>query len=132
VTDRIDIRVAVGLARPAGALGEAEEFPLDVDRADPLAIRQAIEACRPQATGNGALRGRQVDLACRLDRAAARMLGEYEQANGLLARSRHAVLRLAKTVAELGGRPVIEPPALAAAIRLRAPVEVMPGLAIYQ
>jgi magnesium chelatase family protein len=133
VTDRIDIRVPVGMARvaaipPDDAWGE---FPVAIDRRDHEAIRRTIDRCRLRSSGNGALRGRQVEAACRLDAGAARLLRELERGAGLLARSRHGIMRLAKTISELGGGERIDTPAMAAAIRIRAPIEALPGLPVY-
>lgn len=133
VTDRIDIRLSLGLARPAGPDGEEgwAAFPVAIDRRDPDAIRETIRRVAHRSAGNGALRGRQVEQGCLLDAEAGRMLGELERRNGLLARSRHGIMRLAKTIAELGGNDQIDAAAMGAAIRLRSPVEILPGLSMF-
>ena len=127
VMDRIDLRLGLGMAQTGE---DWADFPLSLDYHDPAALRALIRQVGPISSGNGMLHGRQVEMACRLSPAARQQLQVLTEERGLLGRARHGILRLAKTIAELGGRDWIEEPALTAAIRLRAPIEVLPGLSI--
>jgi magnesium chelatase family protein len=141
VIDRIDIRLPLGMGWQAPAFDSwARDCPVAVDWRDAGGIRRLVEAAHqgpggPQGTGsrgNGRLQGCQVEAACRLDPGARLLLDRQAGRQGRLARARHGIMRLAKTIAELGGSDRISEAAMAAAIRLRSPVEVLPGLTMAE
>jgi magnesium chelatase family protein len=131
VTDRIDVRIPVGMAGGRQAEDDIRgDLPLPPGSGH-AAILDVVGKARGRAAGNAALRGRQVDEACRMDAVAVALLEALERRDGLLARSRHSILRLAKTMADLAGRDHIDGAAMRMAIRLRAPVEALPGLPVF-
>ena len=127
VMDRIDIRFSLGMAG-----NKQNIFPVTVDHRDPQAIRACVHRARQKSGGNAWLQGRQVDELCLLSTSARRYFEMLSTERSLLGRSRHGILRLAKTIAELGGKNQIDEAALSAAFCLRAPIEVLPGLAIME
>jgi magnesium chelatase family protein len=68
---------------------------------------------------NGAMDGRAFRRHVRLDARAADALGRAYAAGALSARGRHRVLRVARTIADLGGRDRVSEDDVLAALSLR-------------
>jgi magnesium chelatase family protein len=68
---------------------------------------------------NAALSGAALDEACRIDDAATRFLHQAAARLGWSARSFHRVLRVARSVADLGGSAPLQLAHLAEAIQYR-------------
>jgi magnesium chelatase family protein len=74
----------------------------------------ARQGCR-----NAQLAGDALDLHCALDTAGAAFLRSVSTKLGWSARSFHRVLRMARSIADLAGRPAIATADLAEAIQYR-------------
>ena len=104
--DRIDLRVEMTRVPPAELLGQ----PAPEDSA---AVRQRIVAARQLALvrngnrPNAHVGGSTIERACALDPAARATATELAGVMRLSARSIHRVLRVARTVADLGGRSAV-------------------------
>src|ERR1700722_4272287 len=120
--DRIDIRIEV----PTLAL-EDLIHPRAVSAAassDPAA--QVRKAREHRLRSSGALSARlsapQLQHCCALPRLSARLLSRSGEQLGLWGRGGHRLLALGRTIADLAGSELIEPPHLAEAIQLRRPL----------
>jgi magnesium chelatase family protein len=116
--DRIDMHVEV--PRP-----EAWQLLRDDARAESSAViavrvaqARAIQQAR-NGCANAAMTNRAVDTTCKLGRAATAMLEQAMRRLGLSARAHHRLLKVARTIADLGASATIEPHHLAEAIQLR-------------
>ncbi|HEX5514735.1 MAG TPA: YifB family Mg chelatase-like AAA ATPase [Gammaproteobacteria bacterium] len=120
--DRIDLIVEVPRL-PAPVLRSA---PLGEDSAT---VRQRVSAARERQNARGAvnaaLAGRQLDEACRLDRATQQLLDQAVERLRLSARGYHRILRVARTIADLAASEAIQANHLLEAINYRR----MPSLA---
>ena len=137
VIDRVDIRVRLGKAAPG--LEQPDQGPAwsdlplfgligDLDK-----LRECIrQAADRQPPANGVLRGLQVEERCQLSAAASRHLADWVAVHGLLSRSRHGILRLARTIADLTGQASIGIPELDAALHLRSPITPVDGISLFQ
>jgi len=117
--DRIDIQIELGKLRQSELL-EAEKAP----RESSARVRERVEGARTrqlerQGCINARLDNRQIPAACRLHGGLEQMLAEAIDKLGLSARSYHKLLRLARTIADLGGAGRIGREHLAEAIAYR-------------
>jgi magnesium chelatase family protein len=104
--DRIDLWIAMPRVAPLAIVG-ADEPEGSVAVAARIAAARAISAARPPGVLNARLTGRPLRAACRLSRAAERRvvhLAELERASG---RGTERMLRVARTIADLGGHEVV-------------------------
>lgn len=115
--DRIDMQVEVLAAMPGEMLAEA-----DGDASGVVAERVARARTRQldrQGVVNAELVAGQIDEICALDAATARFAEQAALRLGWTGRSLHRVLKLARTMADLGGAAAIGTAHLAEAIQLR-------------
>ena len=75
---------------------------------------------------NAMMRSRDVLKYCALSDAGAELLEAGVAAYQLSARAVHRTLRVARTIADLGGRDLIDAPQVAEALRLRSGLHRMP------
>jgi magnesium chelatase family protein len=73
-----------------------------------------------QGTVNALLEGEALDAACRLGTAETGLLEQAMQRFGYSARAYHRILRVARTIADLGESPGIEAPHIGEALGYRA------------
>jgi magnesium chelatase family protein len=117
--DRIDLRVEVGrlpktALRDAAAGGERSET-----------VRERVVAARTLAfersgVCNADLEGEQLEVMCRTGREGVRLLDEAVERFGLSVRAYHRVLRVSRTIADLGGADRVGAAHIAEALSLRA------------
>jgi magnesium chelatase family protein len=113
--DRLDLRVVMPRLEP-GALVEPATPEASVAVAERIAAAWHIALARNGGRANAALRGRQLQRACSLDRGARDSLTDIARGLDLTARSVHRTMRVARTIADLrGGLQVREEDILAAA-----------------
>ena len=116
--DRIDLQVEVPALR-------------DIDLAEAPAgeasssVRQRVEAARDrqldrQSRANARLSGGEVERWCAPDAAARRLLRDALSRLSLSARSFHRVLKVARTIADLAGRPGVGAGDVAEALAYRS------------
>jgi magnesium chelatase family protein len=104
--DRIDIWVTMPRI-------EAEHFVSAVDPESSAVVAARIAAARAVAIDrssgllNSRLRGRALRSACRLDRATARHAADLADLEGASGRGTERLLRVARTIADLAGDPVV-------------------------
>jgi magnesium chelatase family protein len=115
--DRIDVQVEVP-AVPAEALAAAADGESSAVIAQRVATGQERALAR-QGGLNSTLSGDALDLHCSLDAAASKFLQTAAARLGWSARGFHRVLRVARTVADLGGESAITTAHLAEAIQYR-------------
>ncbi|HET9861861.1 MAG TPA: YifB family Mg chelatase-like AAA ATPase [Steroidobacteraceae bacterium] len=119
--DRIDLRVAVP-AVPSEELFE-EAGARDAVLTSAQAAAQVNAARRVQLArggkANADLAGREIQEFCRVDRGGRRLLAQARTRLALSARGVHRVLRVARTIADLGGAADIDVAHLAEALQLR-------------
>lgn len=119
--DRIDLQVAVQPVEYAAlaARGQAVEESSAAIRARVLAAR-AVQYQRQGAdVCNATLPPARLAECCPLSEDASRMFGAAFDRLGLTARAHDRVLRMARTIADLAGCPVIGPEHLAEALQYR-------------
>ena len=112
--DRIDMRLELG-AVPAEALSRTADGEPSAAVAARVARARAMAAARRAALGlgpdgprsNAELDGRLLEAAAPLEPAAHRLLAEAGARLKLSARSHARVLRVARTLADLGGREAL-------------------------
>jgi magnesium chelatase family protein len=115
--DRIDLQIEVP-AVPAAQLSRAA----DGEPSAVVAARVAIarqRAVERQGVLNGELAGAELDRHCRLEPGEARFLEAVTARLGWSARSFHRILRVARTVADLGASSAITTSHLGEAIQYR-------------
>jgi magnesium chelatase family protein len=103
--DRMDL--LVGVERPSERelrAGPTATSAVLRERVAAARERQRARLAGTAASCNGELDGRLVRRSVRLDGAAERALGQAYERGALSARGRHRVLRVARTVADLGER----------------------------
>jgi len=115
--DRIDIQITVTpLAEgEISAPGAGESSATVRDRACTARDRQSARQGKP----NAALGSAEIDVLCRPDPAAARLLSAAMTRFAWSARAYHRVLRLARTIADLAGAETVGTGHVAEAIQLR-------------
>jgi len=115
--DRIDLRVSVPRVPPDelldGTIGESSAIVAERIR---LARQRQLE--RAGAT-NGRLAGALLLDACALDAGARRAMSQLAATKGMTARGIHRALRVARTIADLEGRPRVGASDVTAAVGLR-------------
>ena len=115
--DRIDLLIEVP-ALPVEALdGKA-------DGESSAAVRERVEAAlarqqERQHKPNSRLDPGEVDSLCAPDAAGASLLKQASQRFDLSARGWHRILRVARTIADLGGSETVRAPHIAEAIQYR-------------
>ena len=115
--DRIDLLIEVP-ALPVEALdGKADGEPS-------AAVRERVEAAlarqhERQQKANSRLDPGEVDSLCAPDAAGASLLKQASQRLDLSARGWHRILRVARTIADLGGSATVRAPHIAEAIQYR-------------
>jgi magnesium chelatase family protein len=87
-----------------------------VQRRVEAALERALER---SGCANYALTNKQIDAVCALDDAARQFLEQAMARLGLSARAYHRVLKVARTIADLGGAADIAQAHLAEAIQYR-------------
>ncbi len=115
--DRIDIQVEVPAVPPDTLAASA-----DGETSSTIARRVALArdaALARQGGLNSALAGEALDLHCALDLATSKFLQAAAARLGWSARGFHRILRVARTIADLGGANAITTAHLAEAIQYR-------------
>lgn len=115
--DRIDLHVEVPALGPAQLLDAPPGEPSATVR-ERCAAARALAVARQQRP-NHALEGELLDQHAALSRAASAFLRDAAGRLGWSARATHRVLKVARTIADLAGRPGVEPPHLAEAVQYR-------------
>ena len=115
--DRIDLQVEVPAVAPA-ALAAASQGESAAQVAERVASARERQH-RRQGVRNAELAGKALEAHCALDAAASQFLQTAAARLGWSARSFHRVLRVARSIADLGGAPAIALPHLAEAIQHR-------------
>ncbi len=116
--DRIDLHVEV-IAVPFRQLAsERRGTSSEVMRERVLASR-AIQLARQSGRCNAELSGRQLDRIAALDHDSRELLGRAMADLGLSARAYDKIRRVARTIADLDGRPAIRPDDVAEAVQYR-------------
>jgi magnesium chelatase family protein len=115
--DRIDMQVEVPAIAPADLMAAADGEPS-------AAVGERVVAARArqqerQGSANGALPASQLDAACRLEPSAAQFLQGVAGRLGWSGRSLHRVMKLARTIADLGGAADVGMAAVAEAVQYR-------------
>ncbi len=117
--DRIDLHLEVPRL-PPDVLGA----PPDPGAETSAQVRTRVIAARErqlarQGCPNQALSGRAIDRHCALDAAGRRLLEQATRRLGLSARAWHRILKVARTLADLGGEARIAPAHLSEAVGYR-------------
>ena len=122
--DRIDLWVSVDRVPPAALIG-----PVEPEASAPVAERIAEARARQRARSgdvpNARVRPRSLRSMCRLDPATTRRAIALADREGLSGRGTERLLRVARTIADLGGSPAVTADHLDEAARYRAPVDRM-------
>ena len=105
--DRIDLWVPMPRVSSASlvAVGEPEG---SVEVAARIAVARAVALARPAGVLNARLRGQALRHACRLSGAAAHRLIGLAEAEAASGRGTERLLRVARTIADLGDRDAVE------------------------
>jgi magnesium chelatase family protein len=123
--DRIDLHVEVPPVPYRDLAGEGAGPPGE----DSAGIRRRVVAARDRQRArfgrgrvrvNGRMTPRQVARHCGLSRECRELLARAVERLGLSARSHDRVLKVARTIADLGGREEIRPEDVAEALQYRA------------
>lgn len=115
--DRIDLQVEVPAVAP-DTLSSAPDGEASAVIADRVQAARTVALSRQGCT-NARLAGLSIDEHCALGVAESRFLQAAAARLGWSARSYHRVLRIARTVADLGESPAIQASHLAEAIQYR-------------
>ena len=116
--DRIDLHVELG--RPPSRVLRSHDDDGETSSAVAIRVERAWQVQMQRAAVNNArLEGRALEAHCEADDSCWTLLdGAAEQFN-LSARAHHRILRVARTIADLGGLKRITPPHVAEALSLR-------------
>ncbi len=115
--DRIDLQVEVPAVAP-DALAAAPDGESSATIAERVLAARSMAQAR-QGCSNAELSGEALDAHCALDAPSGRFLHAASARLGWSARGYHRVLRVARTIADLGGRATLQDSHLAEAIQLR-------------
>lgn len=118
LADRIDMLVAVGQPEPGSLLGPRGEDSATV-RARVLAARERQRARLGPGRCNAELTPPDTHRWCRLDESSERLIAALRERGELSGRGHERVLRLARTIADLGGRAHLGAEDVAEALALR-------------
>ena len=115
--DRLDIQIEVPSLKESELVVQAHGDSTEI-------VRARVECARNrqlerQGTSNGQLAGSEIDEHCRIDEVGANLVKQAIVRLNLSARGYHRILKLARTIADLSGNPVISPADLAEAIQYR-------------
>ncbi|MEM6869289.1 MAG: YifB family Mg chelatase-like AAA ATPase, partial [Cyanobacteria bacterium P01_C01_bin.121] len=120
--DRIDLQVIVGRLKP-------EEVTSQPDGEDSATVRKRVEAARHQAQKrfeqtpalqcNADMESRHIREWCQFSEATRNLIEGAVRKLGLSARATDRILKVARTIADLGGAENIETPHVAEAIQYR-------------
>jgi magnesium chelatase family protein len=125
--DRIDLWVPVDRVPPALLVsGAAPESSAVV--AARIAAAREVQRARNGDLANGRVRGRRLRTICGLGRAEVTRAILLAEREGLSGRGTERLLRVARTIADLDGAPVVTTAHLDEAARFRLPAE-RPSLA---
>ncbi len=116
--DRIDMHVEVPRPEAGQLLRDDAGAEISAVVANRVAQARAIQQAR-NGCANAAMTNRQVNAVGKLNRAATAMLEQAMRRLGLSARAHHRLLKVARTIADLGASATIEPHHLGEAIQLR-------------
>lgn len=114
--DRIDLRIEVPRV-PAEALAGGE--PGEASQTVAARVQDAREAQATRGHLNAHLPGAMLESACGLDAASRQFVTQASERIGLSARGYHRVLRVARTIADLGRTTMVQREHLAEAIGYR-------------
>ncbi|MBR7777513.1 YifB family Mg chelatase-like AAA ATPase [Undibacterium rugosum] len=117
LADRIDVQIQVGALPQSDLIRQADGEPS-------AAILARVEAAfarqlQRQGYANSFLNTRAIDTYCRADQRGEALLQQAMQKFSWSARAYHRVLKLARTIADLAGSELIQPPHIAEAIQYR-------------
>ncbi|MGK2859941.1 MAG: YifB family Mg chelatase-like AAA ATPase [Thermoanaerobaculia bacterium] len=120
--DRIDIQIEVPALGPQeiAATAPAEASVAIRERVDTAREKQRSRFARHAIEANGDMSTRHLRRFCELDKECVKRLDEAIEKLGLSARAYDRVLKVARTIADLGGSARIEPGHLSEAIQYRA------------
>jgi magnesium chelatase family protein len=120
--DRIDLQVEVPALTPDEIATTAAGEPSSAIRARVEAARaiQRERFRRSSTRSNGEMTARQLRRFCELDTASRRLLETALSRLGLSARAYDRVLKVARTIADLAGREILEAGHIAEAVQYRA------------
>jgi magnesium chelatase family protein len=119
--DRLDLRIEMARVRAADLLRSPDpEDSATVAARIARARRLALE--RNHGRLNAVLSGREALEACALSAGARVRLAEIGEVRAFSARAVHRVLRVARSIADLGGQESVDDASLLAAAELRDPV----------
>jgi magnesium chelatase family protein len=122
--DRIDIHIDVpavnykemrSVSEPEGS----EAIRRRVLRARETQLRRFASSTRHRIYSNAQMTSRHIRTFCELSTDCERLLERAMSQQGLTARAHDRILKVARTVADLEGSPVIEPKHIAEAIQYR-------------
>jgi magnesium chelatase family protein len=120
--DRIDLWAAMDRVPPELLLRGPEPESSSVVGARIAAARKR-QTARNRGVPNGRLGGRSLRDACRLDATAAGRAVLLAEREGLSGRGTDRLLRVARTIADLSGRPTVTEADLDEAARFRIPMD---------
>jgi magnesium chelatase family protein len=118
--DRIDLWVTMPRVAGSALVGgqEPEGSPAVARR---IALTRSRQADRSGGRLNGRLSGRTLRASCRLDPVTARRVVQLSEHERLSGRGTERLLRVARTIADLGGARAVGIPQLEEAARFRSP-----------
>ncbi len=118
--DRLDIQVTMPRVPPAELVTEQRSESSAAVAARICTARERATS-RHDGRSNAQLTGAAIVRACRLGRSERTLAAEIALRTGLTARGVHRVLRVARTIADLGQRDVVTADDILAAASLRDP-----------
>ena len=122
--DRIDLQIELARVPPSELLGGPKpEDSASVRLRIGAARRLAIE--RNRGRPNSGLPGTAVLAACSMTKSASNVLAELAAERHLTARSVHRLLRVARSISDLGGRVQVQKDDVLAAGSLRDPIGIL-------
>jgi magnesium chelatase family protein len=119
--DRIDLHIEVP-AVPFKELNAAQTGTSSAAMRDQVLAARAVQSERfanSRARTNTRMTTRQIREYCQLDDAGTSLLRASIQESGLSARAHDKILRVARTIADLDGRPDILPEHVSEAVNYR-------------